>query len=952
MRGERPQNEIVQAPVTRDTWVSSFHDEQDANLGGATRLKTKGIQEFSLIDLSPQHLRGRVITGATLHLHYRSEASLKRVTVSTLATDWVEGTSTRYRSQAGSASFNWAAQNQKPWAWPGSDITAVMNGQGNTIWSFDDASPPDKDNWQSIVVDPAVVAARVAGLSYGFVVFDDVGNEYQRDGENMIRQPMRNRFFSSREAGIDDAPYFTVQLGPEDLSGPQAVTDIRSENRDFSAGEALISWITPKDEGPAGTVGFYVRIGNTKNFIWDSAAEVPRYLIPMAGQPGNRVSLHLRDLNLKIGRSVTIGVRAVDGAGNMGPVQTAEIKLADPRPELVLTDPPPLPKTGNADHLPKVNDLEVFIADSLDKVDPFTGELIPSHDQSYKSANHLWLAEKRRINLFAARNETVSFQLVIKGRTKDLKTAVTFNDAASPPPNPEVFVFHYVKTEDGQLLPDPLVPLNGPLQIPFPDKQLSRQTHASLIIDIRVPNAARPGPHMGTLTLTSGKASLAVDIALHVWKFSLPNTLSFIPQMNGYGRVPEAGHESDYYRLAQLHRTCLNILPYGWTGRIADDRAPKWDGKAFDWKVYDQRFGPLLDGSAFADLPRGAVPVEAFYLPLNENWPINIHEAFVGGYWIEDALKPAYRQNLVAAVQKFAEHIAAKGWKQTMFEFYLNNKITNKKEDWSGSSAPWNFDEPINTQDFWALRWYGQAFQEGVKDFRPATKLLFRADISRPQWQRNLLDGILDVNVVGGAYRRYQRLVTDRKSLTGQLVYNYGSVNQINQSNVQAVGWCIEAWCRGLDGVVPWQTLGKARSWKGADQNALFYPGNVIGQPGPLPSIRLKAFRRGQQDVEYLTMLAKIKGIGREDVRETVLQKLNLKAEFSQTHQDDAGEIDFDNLDPFALWKLRTTVACLLEEFSASKLQLCAPMQHQPSFAYTTAGSTNRISDPIAYQSK
>lgn len=176
MMGEDPQTEVIRIPVTRDTWVSSFHDEQDANLGRATRLKTKGIQEFSLIDLSPQHLRGRVISGATLHLHCRSEASLKRTTVSTLATDWVEGTATRYRTQSGSASFNWAAQNQKPWAWPGSDITAVINGQGNTIWRFDDASPPDKDNWQSIVVDPSVVAARVAGLSYGFVVFDDVGN--------------------------------------------------------------------------------------------------------------------------------------------------------------------------------------------------------------------------------------------------------------------------------------------------------------------------------------------------------------------------------------------------------------------------------------------------------------------------------------------------------------------------------------------------------------------------------------------------------------------------------------------------------------------------------------------------------------------------------------------------------------------------------------------------------
>jgi len=93
------KNTEIRIPVTRDTWVSSFHDEQNANLGGADRLKTKGIQEFTLVDLDPQPFQGRVITGATLHLHSRSEAPLRRVTISTLATNWVEGTSTRYRSR-------------------------------------------------------------------------------------------------------------------------------------------------------------------------------------------------------------------------------------------------------------------------------------------------------------------------------------------------------------------------------------------------------------------------------------------------------------------------------------------------------------------------------------------------------------------------------------------------------------------------------------------------------------------------------------------------------------------------------------------------------------------------------------------------------------------------------------------------------------------------------------
>ncbi|OEU71844.1 MAG: hypothetical protein BA864_06020 [Desulfuromonadales bacterium C00003093] len=911
------ENAEVRVAVSRDTWVSSFHDEQDANLGGANRLKTKGIQEFSIIDLSPEQLRGRVITRATLHLHCRSEAPLRRVTVSTLAADWVEGTATRYRTQVGSASFNWAAQSQTPWAWPGSDITAVMNGLGHTIWRFADASPPDNDNWQSISVDPAVVSARVAGLSYGFVIFDDVGNEYQRNGEQVIHQPMRNRFHSSREAGAGHAPYFTIQLGPEDVSVPQAVTNIHSESLGLPAGEGLISWETPADKGPSGTLGFHVRFTDTQDFVWDSATEVPRYLIPMADKPGDCVTLHLRDLQLAPGQQITIGIRAVDRTGNMGSVQTAKVRLAEQKPKLVLPAPPPLPKAGDTDQLPTVGDLNVFIIDSLDKVDPLSGAMTPPHEHNYRLANHLWLAAKRQVRLFSARKETVSFQLVVQGKTEGLQAAVAFDDKGTSSPQSELFSFRHVKGKKGRLLPDPLVPLNEPLRIPFAEDQLSRQNYASLIIDIHIPKTARPGMHKGALTLTSGEDTLTLDIALKVWNFTLPDTLSFIPQMNGYGRVPEADHELAYYRLAHRHRTCLNILPYGWTGRIADNRAPKWDGENFDWEAYDQRFGPLLDGSAFADLPRGPIPVEAFYLPLNENWPINIHEAFVGGYWIEDALKPEYRQQFVAAVRKYAEHIQAKGWNGNMFEFYLNNKISHKKSTWKGSSAPWNFDEPVNTQDFWALRWYGQAFHEGVGDIRESAKLLFRADISRPQWQRDLLDNILDVNVVGGAYRRYRRLILDRKSKSGETTYTYGSPNQIEQSNLHPVGWCLEAWLNGLDGVVPWQTLGKPRSWTGADQNSLFYPGTVIGKPGPLPSIRLKAFRRGQQDVEYLVLLAAAEKKTQQKIGEVVFRKLNLAGEFLQAQENDAGNIDFQELDPINLWRLRTSVGHYLSEKSS-----------------------------------
>src|SRR5947209_7842435 len=104
--------------VSRDTWVSAVGSETQGNNGGASRLKFKGVQELSIIDLDPAPLRGKTISKAELHLKSASSEILHRVTVSTLATDWVEGTASSYTAQEGSACFAWAALHKTLWAWP------------------------------------------------------------------------------------------------------------------------------------------------------------------------------------------------------------------------------------------------------------------------------------------------------------------------------------------------------------------------------------------------------------------------------------------------------------------------------------------------------------------------------------------------------------------------------------------------------------------------------------------------------------------------------------------------------------------------------------------------------------------------------------------------------------------------------------------------------------------
>jgi lysophospholipase L1-like esterase len=217
-----PKGQPVRVAITRDLWLSNVGKEADGNNGGAPRLKVKSNQEMSLFDIDPQPLRGRVIEGATLHVRLAGDQPLRRVTVSTVAADWVEGTSSSYVPQKGSSSFNHRRHPDVPWTVPGSDLCSVILGQGNTLWRMADAFPPDDKGWQRVAVEPAVVAARVGGLSHGFLLFDDTGSEWSRQGEKFNFFLFPNRFLHSRESGQASAPYLMVYLGAEDKMPPAA----------------------------------------------------------------------------------------------------------------------------------------------------------------------------------------------------------------------------------------------------------------------------------------------------------------------------------------------------------------------------------------------------------------------------------------------------------------------------------------------------------------------------------------------------------------------------------------------------------------------------------------------------------------------------------------------------------------------------------------------------------
>ena len=261
--------ETVRIPVSRDLWVSSADGETEGNNGKASQLKLKGYQEFSILDFDLSAIKGRNIEKATLHIKLSGNERLRRVGVSTLGAEWYEGTGTSYAKEPESSSFRWQKNPDTPWVagLPYSDLTLVMFDVGGTFWSHAEASEPD-DGWQTIEVDPKIVAARSAGLSYGFVLFDDTGTELRRESDNSDKalfHPFPNRFFYSREQNASVAPYLVVECSDAKPATPPQPQTLTAETKGLPPGEAVFRWEIPPLANND-VLGFFVTV-NGKEWI-------------------------------------------------------------------------------------------------------------------------------------------------------------------------------------------------------------------------------------------------------------------------------------------------------------------------------------------------------------------------------------------------------------------------------------------------------------------------------------------------------------------------------------------------------------------------------------------------------------------------------------------------------------------------------------------------------------
>ena len=913
--------EPVKCPDTRDVWLSVVDEHGETNGGKAARMKMKCWQEFGLLDFDVSALKRKKIEKAVLYVAPDGGAvfgggrgtDLRWFTVSTVSSDWVEGSGEQYaKDTAGKgATFNEASYKTRPWSYPGSHCWDVTLGNGKSLRCDIDAGDP-QNGWFAIQLDKRLAEALVAKAAYGLLLMD---------GSTGVD---RNCYVASRES--NRAPYLLVTLAGENAQAPKAPSDLKlaSTPNDASTttGAAALTFTVPEN-----AFAYQIKA---------DGKELPRWQIPFAAAAGTVQTIPLE--YLAPDADVSLEVAVVDACGNVSPFAAVKGKAS---PKITV------PKLPDSDWKPKGGDapsaegkLKAWAFPEISKLDPLSGKIVCEGGMDEAaSKNSVWDAATSTVRIVAARGEIAAFQLAVQS-LGDTASGIKINIAGMDDFKTRAWRTWFVKIKE-QWQGDYAIPLplaaGAALAIPAADNKIPQQKVAAVSVDVIIPESAKPGERSGTITIASdGAPEIKLKLIVKVYDADIPKEPHFNPEMNCYGGPGEAGTEFffDSFRLAHYHRSTIDRVPYSQNGNVHADYAPQAgaDGKVTDWSNFDKNLGPLLDGSAFKDNPRAGVPVPTLYLPMAENWPLpmapnyNPGETFTGKNWNaihhikakppEQAFSQKYQEAFTNNVADFIQHFESKGWTKTLAEVFFNNKAGFSADGLRGTA--WTMDEPFVYLDWNALGFFSRLAHQAMKHQKSA-HIIFRADISRPMWQGSCMDGLMELLCANNEQFDMFPLMKDHKRRMPTTLYTYGSCNDQSRANHETTAWCLKAYVYECDGVLPWQSLGDDSAFdigdgNGDNGNALIVDGRKRFGVNAIASYRVHAFRAGAQLVELLRLLEQKNHWGRSHSDALVSQLIQLRTEFHQSSQDQAAAVTFKNLNGDQFVRLKEGILKLLEK--------------------------------------
>ena len=927
-------------------WLSSYPGEENTSCGKGEQFKLKTYQECALLRFENGPRRGREVASARLFLKPAGPIKIRYLRLSTVNGDWTEGNGTKNYGPADGATFAQADSTAKrAWSWPGSEASDVIMTNGNTLACYGEIKD-EADGWISVNVAPELIYALANNDTDGLAVLEG--------GTILLAN---NFFYSSHSKGNE--PRLDITYGAEVKEAPAAPT--------------LVA------EGAAAQA--HLKTGAAKIVI-SEAAGVACWKLKLDGKPVER--WRVKHPESKGATTLVLEDLEPNSVHELETVAIARGGQTSEPTRVKFTSSPALPVP--AEIQVKVPEKSTGTAASnavirawafppLVKLSPEKPELICGDEKATEhpqNGNAVW--NGKSIQLCGARGEIVSYQLCIEKLGEEPLSGVTVTPQELSGPggvvigvqNIELFKNWYAQNSAKQWQPAYGVPLPTGHEFSIPDPKrtlLPKQQNQSLYVDLFIPKTAAAGAYAGNIVVrVGGENALTLPVALTVFDFTLPDELSFRPELNAYSTPAES---EQYYRLAQQHRCVLNIRDKHQPIRLTGS------GKNVHviWDEYDQYFGQMFSGDLFAGNHRAGMPLESLYLPYHDNWPTVLTQQTYNyaGHWpgkgestefihehsmkappIETALSQDYKDAFVAVEKQFIEHFKARGWTQTEMQMIFDGKDYQRLD--FGANYWFTTDEPSHWNDWLAVRFFCKLWSDnrGGADARiwPA-----RADISRPQWQAATLDGVVNTVYFGTGGFSSPAMARRCETLAAQVPLKcnaYGGCNADNTSNTKTVAILLNAWLHGSEAFTPWQTLGNTASLDTNDENgngnSLLAPARRLG-PAVVADIRLKAMRDGEQLIEYLNILAQRNGLNREQLRAMLLPSLNVNATVrAGANADDADALEASTIEPWRMAELRQRVADLIAKGESAEVLKVQSVRLEKGSADEKIGALKSVS--------
>jgi hypothetical protein len=901
------------------TSLTAKGSEQGINAGQSKRLKIKKFENRPILrfDFS-QVPAGATIAGAAVEIHMAGDQPLNHVGVYSLHVPWNEGSGDTADGEKNEASKDGACfigpkgVDSRWLPYPTGDFNKASGGSGGNATCVVRAESLGQRRWR-IPVDPYVAEAAMQD-GQTLILCDETG---------IFNGKLSNAFIYSREVA-DKAPVLKVTWRQgRDRQAPQFDGQAAARPGPF-AGSIVLELPHAGDDGTKGDALGYRVIVNGQT--------LPTAITP---RPRRRLrGILLRDL--PPGKEANIEVVAYDEAGNTAR-QTLKATAQDAfKGQLVEAQPLPQVKLPAA----KANDaFTITLVDGLTLFEPTTGQLAPQQMRQYvkngKIASHsTWPA---------VRGEFLAMQCLVRpagGRDKLDHIRVRASDLAGEAgkiaaSNFTFFREHYVNMK-GTWIADVLPVITGKDSVSIPSQaDLKDQKLLGIYVDLLVPKDAKPGTYTGQITIDSDAGQATCPLAVVVQDVTLPDELSFVIEMNAYGHSNKLDVFHETYRLCHAHRLSYNVLGYGHV-TPASFTVPKIEiegdnARITDWSTWDQFYGPLLSGEIAKDLPRSGEPATHWYLPFHDGWPFALSECVPQLYegrvaprksrqefdeWVNklalnDPLVPEHycdrwRKIGESVARQFAEHFRQKGWTKTQMQVFDNHKYYFA----GGSLSLWTMDEPQYGRDFRSLNWQYEFFNNALG--KAGMNHAMRGDISRPELMGDRFDDALQLLVVSSAVSRHPVMIENILATVDRAkLWWYGGGSGAETDPAMYIPLFMSRWEIGCDGGLPVYTaLAGPNEWSRTDRLRVVRYDPKTGLP--VASVRMKAYRQAQQDMELLNLLAKRDGFGRWHLRDLLEKEYPIRMVTISSGPDDPGYSTFEDLNIARYDEIRQRVVATL----------------------------------------